>query len=575
MAEHKLRYGIYLGAIQRHRREINFSAVLEAERAAPKRPRLRVVDLHRLLTPYFSFRFAEQLRAVLPLALMLIGFQALALRTSLLDTESVALGIFSVIAGLMVFTEGVKYGLMPFAENVGFQMPGRTHPAVLLSFSLLLGAAATFAEPAIGALQAAASAVSPERSPWLRQLLGPYVLWLVLAVAGGVGLAVMVGMLRMMFNWPLKKMVLLIVPPALALTAWCAQQPELAPIIGLAWDCGAITTGPVTVPLVLAVGVGVAASTGRSDNPLSGFGIVTLASLFPVLAVLCVAIYLTNQGAGAMLPVLPPSLAGWDKETPYAETIGALRAIVPLVLLLVLVQTLLLRQKIRQPNVFIYGISTALAGMVLFNLGLTAGLVALGEQAGTNVPWAFSTHRVTGAPALYPFVLGIAMTMVFAFAIGYGATVAEPALNAMGMTVENLTNGIFRKRMLIHAVAVGVGVGAALGVARILFDLPLWGLLLTGYTIALALTVVSREEIVNLAWDSAGVTTGPVTVPLLLALGIGLGDAVKAADGFGILAMCSVGPIISVLATGLWTDLQSRSVTATRNRKSATKDKQA
>jgi hypothetical protein len=550
LAEHRLRYGIYLGAIQRHRREIGFSAVLEAERAAPRRPRLRVVDLHRLLTPYFSFRFAEQLRAVLPLALMLIGFQALALRTSLLDTESVALGIFSVIAGLMVFTEGVKYGLMPFAENVGFQMPGRTHPAVLLSFSLLLGAAATFAEPAIGALQAAASAVSPERSPWLRQLLGPYVLWLVLAVAGGVGLAVMVGMLRMMFNWPLKKMVLLIVPPALALTAWCAQQPELAPIIGLAWDCGAITTGPVTVPLVLAVGVGVAASTGRSGNPLSGFGIVTLASLFPVLAVLCVAIYLTSQGAGAMLPVLPPSLAGWDKETPYAETIGALRAIVPLVLLLVLVQTLLLRQKIRQPNVFIYGISTALAGMVLFNLGLTAGLVALGEQAGTNVPWAFSTHRVTGAPALYPFILGIAMTMVFAFAIGYGATVAEPALNAMGMTVENLTNGIFRKRMLIHAVAVGVGAGAALGVARILFDLPLWGLLLTGYTIALALTVVSREEIVNLAWDSAGVTTGPVTVPLLLALGIGLGDAVKAADGFGILAMCSVGPIISVLATG-------------------------
>jgi hypothetical protein len=575
LAEHKLRYGIYLGAIQRHRREISFSAVLEAERVGPRRPSLRVVDLHRLLTPYVSFRFAEQLRAVLPLALMLIGFQALALRTSLLDTESVALGIFSVIAGLMVFTEGVKYGLMPFAENVGFQMPGRTHPAVLLFFSLLLGAAATFAEPAIGALQAAASAVSPERSPWLRQLLGPYVLWLVLAVAGGVGLAVTVGMLRMMFGWPLKKMVLLIVPPALALTAWCAQQPDLAPIIGLAWDCGAITTGPVTVPLVLAVGVGVAASTGRSDNPLSGFGIVTLASLFPVLAVLCVAIYLTGQGAGAMLPVLPPSLAGWEKETPYAETIGALRAIVPLVLLLVLVQTLLLRQKIRQPNVFIYGISTALAGMMLFNLGLTAGLVALGEQAGTNVPWAFSTHRVTGAPALYPFVLGIAMTMVFAFAIGYGATVAEPALNAMGMTVENLTNGIFRKRMLLHAVAVGVGVGAALGVARILFDLPLWGLLLTGYTIALTLTVVSREEIVNLAWDSAGVTTGPVTVPLLLALGIGLGDAVKAADGFGILAMCSVGPIISVLATGLWTDLQSRSVTATRNRKSAKKDKKA
>jgi hypothetical protein len=83
-------------------------------------------------------------------------------------------------------------------------------------------------------------------------------------------------------------------------------------------------------------------------------------------------------------------------------------------------------------------------------------------------------------------------------------------------------------------------------------------LLLGGYTIALALTVVSREEIVNLAWDSAGVTTGPVTVPLLLALGIGLGEVVGAAEGFGILAMCSVGPIISVLATGLWIDMKTR-----------------
>jgi hypothetical protein len=154
--------------------------------------------------------------------------------------------------------------------------------------------------------------------------------------------------------------------------------------------------------------------------------------------------------------------------------------------------------------------------------------------------------------------LGIGLTLTFAFAIGFGATVAEPALNAMGMTVENLTDGAFRKRMLIHAVAAGVGVGAALGVARILFHLPVWMLLLGGYSIALALTVVSREEIVNLAWDSAGVTTGPVTVPLLLALGIGLGEVVGAAEGFGILAMCSVGPIISVLGTGLWIDMKTR-----------------
>ncbi|MDQ5944820.1 MAG: hypothetical protein QG619_237, partial [Pseudomonadota bacterium] len=111
---------------------------------------------------------------------------------------------------------------------------------------------------------------------------------------------------------------------------------------------------------------------------------------------------------------------------------------------------------------------------------------------------------------------------------------------------------------LIHAVAAGVGIGAAIGVARILFNLPLWVLLVAGYVLALGLTFFSREEMVNLAWDSAGVTTGPVTVPLLLALGIGLGEAVGAAEGFGILAMCSVGPIVSVLGTGLWIDMHTR-----------------
>ena len=558
MKEHKLRYGIYLSKIQRNRRRISYSSALEAERLLVNRPRLRAIDIHRLLTPYVSVRFVDQVRAVIPLALMLVGFQALALRTSLLDTESIVLGILAVIVGLMFFMEGVKQGLMPFAENVGFHMPGKTHPTVLLLFSLLLGAAATFAEPAIGALQAAASAVSAERAPWLRQLLGPYAFWLVLSVAAGVGLAVSVGMVRMMLGWQLKTLVLLIVPPILAVTAWAAQQPDLKPIIGLAWDCGAITTGPVTVPLVLAVGVGVAASAGRNDNPLSGFGVVTLASLFPILAVFGVSIYLTSQGAGAMLPMPPEVADDWQQKTPMPEIIGALRAILPLLLLLVLVQTLLLRLKIHRRNIFIYGVAMAIAGMALFNVGLTAGLVALGEQAGINVPWAFSPHRETGAQPLYPFVLGIGLTLLFTFAIGYGATVAEPALNAMGMTVENLTNGAFRKRTLIHAVAIGVGLGAAFGVARILFDLPLWILLLCGYALALGLTHVSREEIVNLAWDSAGVTTGPVTVPLLLALGIGLAQVVETADGFGILAMCSVGPIVSVLATGVWLDLQQR-----------------
>jgi len=371
----------------------------------------------------------------------------------------------------------------------------------------------------------------------------------------GVGLAVILGLLRLMFAWRLKLLVMLIVPLCLALTAYAADNPELVHIIGLAWDCGAITTGPVTVPLVLAVGIGVSAASGRGENPLSGFGIVTLASLLPVISVLSVAIYLYEAGVlvpTEMLAVAPP----WYKQTPILELSNALRAIVPLVILLVFFQVAVMRFRMTHRNVFIYGLALAILGMTLFNLGLTEGLTELGNQAGNNVPWAFSPHHETGEPPLYPRALGLAMTLVFAMCIGYGATIAEPALNAMGITVENLTDGAFKKRLLIHAVAIGVGLGAVLGVANILFDLSLAMMLFAMYVAALGLTVLSREEIVNLAWDSAGVTTGPITVPLLLALGIGLGEAVGAPEGFGILAMCSAGPIISVLLLGLWIDRQ-------------------
>jgi hypothetical protein len=558
MSEKSIRYGQLLGAIRRQHRQISYNDVVAMERRMPvRRGRLRPVDVHRLVTPYVSVRLGDQLRAVLPLVLMLIGFQVLALRTTLDEALSIALGVGAVVLGLMFFIEGVKLGLMPFAENIGFLMPDKCRALTILAFGGLLGAAATLAEPAIGALQSAAASVSVERAALLRALLGPYALWLVFAVAGSVGAAVMLGLFRLMFGWRLKTMVMLIVPLCLAITVYAAGQPGLDRVLGLAWDCGGITTGPVTVPLVLAVGIGVAASSGRGDNPLSGFGIVTLASLLPVVGVLGVAIYLDAQG---VLPSLE-AVSGakrWFEQTPVAEFLGAFRAILPLVLLLFLAQRVLLRQPIRGTSVLRYGIAMALLGMMMFNLGLTEGLVALGNQAGSNVPWAFAPHHETGAAALYPKGLGLAMTLIFAFCIGYGATVAEPALSAMGMTVENLSDGAFKKRALVHAVALGVAIGAAMGVAKILFDLPLSRLLIGAYSLALVLTYFSREELVNLAWDSAGVTTGPVTVPLLLALGVGLAQAVGAPEGFGILAMCSVCPIISVLVFGLWVDWQVR-----------------
>jgi hypothetical protein len=549
-----LRYGQFLGAMRRHQRQVSLSEVVALDRQQQGRHRLRLIDFHRLVTPYVWVRFSEQLRTVLPLALLLVAFQALALRVALPGLDIVGLGVLAVMVGLMFFAEGVEHGMVGFAENIGFHLPSRYGPPVVLAFALFLGVAVTFAEPAIGALQAAGQAIAAEHAPYLKDLLGAHAIWLVLGVAAGVGTAVVLGMLRLMFGWKLKTIVLMVVPLCLALSYYCSTLPQLQPVLSLAWDCGAITAGPVTVPLVLAVGVGVASGTERADNPLAGFGIVTLISLFPIVAVLCVSLLLIEQPATLVLP----HAGAWYEQTPWVDMIAALRAILPLVSLLLVVQRLGLGQHVRQRNIFVYGVLVAIVGMMLFNVGVSTGLVQLGDQAGANVPWAFSPHRLTGAPALYPYWLGICMTLLFAFVIGYCATIAEPALNSMGNVVENLTDGAFRKRLLIHAAAGGVGAGAMLGVAKVLYDLPMIALLLGLYTLCLVLTALSREEFVNLAWDAAAVTTGPVTVPLLLSLGIGLGSVVGSVEGFGILALCSIGPIIGILGFGLWVDAQMR-----------------
>ena len=174
------------------------------------------------------------------------------------------------------------------------------------------------------------------------------------------------------------------------------------------------------------------------------------------------------------------------------------------------------------------------------------------------VPGAFTElPHVEGSPLFDP-ALGIGISLLFAFVLGFGATLAEPALNALGTTVENLTNGAFRKRTLMYAVSTGVAAGIAIGVAKILYGIPIAWLLVPGYSLAVLLTWLSTEEFVNVAWDSAGVTTGPVTVPLVLAMGLGFGGAVGSIEGFGMLSMASIGPIIAVQMTGLWVQRRVR-----------------
>ena len=196
--------------------------------------------------------------------------------------------------------------------------------------------------------------------------------------------------------------------------------------------------------------------------------------------------------------------------------------------------------------------------MCIFNIGLTYGLGAIGEQAGTILPAAFMQIPVSAVSPIYDKLLGLIIVILFAWLLGFGATLAEPALNALGATVQDLTNGAFKKSMLMYSVAGGVAFGIALGVAKIVFNLDLFLLLMPLYGLGILLTFFSTEEFVNVAWDSAGVTTGPVTVPLVLAMGLGLGNAVSATEGFGILSMASICPILAVLSVGIFIQINQK-----------------
>jgi len=554
--KHRLRYGDLLSHIRLGQRVFSYNDVARAEPTGRRRYRLRKVDYYRLLAPYFGSRAREQVMNVLPVVAALALFQVFLLRTPLEGATAIGVGIATIVFGLLFFLDGLKLGLMPLAENIGYGLPSRCSTGTMLAVSFVLGALTTFAEPAIGALQAAGTLIKRSEAPLLHSLLNDHPFAVVSAVAIGVGAAVVLANIRFLYGVRLKTLVILTLIPALGLTAYLANDPLHAPVLGLAWDCGVITTGPVTVPLMLAIGIGLSAAAGNEDNPLSVFGIVTLASLFPAIAVMTLGLVVTGDSSSdaAAAPVAP---SVWIDDPTLAAVFGAVRAVLPLVLFLFVLQRFVIRSPLSDRTRIIYGMAAALLGMILFNLGLVFGLSPLGSQAGENLPMAFvATEGV--AEALYPYAIGLAIVLVFAFLIGFGATLAEPALNAMGLTVETLTDGAFPRRLLIRVVALGVAVGMTVGVTKILFHVPLAVLLLPAYAVALALTVFSSEEYVNLAWDSAGVTTGPVTVPLVLAFGLGVGEAVGAPEGFGVLAMAAVGPIISVLITGKWIDWMVR-----------------
>jgi hypothetical protein len=667
-----------------------------------------------MLAGYAKTRIAEQIKSVAFIIIYLVVFQTLILGVPLANALATAGGIALVVFGLAFFLEGLVLGLMPLGERVGVKLPTRVGIIVIAIFGLILGFGATLAEPAISALKTAGSTVTAWDSPLLYMLLGQYADKLVLSVGLGVGIAVSLGMFRFYYNLSIKPFILIIIPILMILSVFYSFNSNLGKIIGLAWDCGAVTTGAVTVPLVLALGIGVSRAASKGKGSSSGFGIVLLASAFPILAVLILGAVLNlkapasttesaffapdnrsnalklfeseeklrqhafthgseegrraffkdeaeyhqavislkdnNNTTRTLLGSL--SVEEWIikkasenersslsdmkmngeqavsdsfSKTIAEESVAGARAVIPLSLLLLIVLLAFLREKLKYKDEVALGIIFTLIGMTLLTSGIKLGLASLGGEVGAQLPRAFAKedkyidrvlinnfdkellystiasdgtkktyfnyaeddkirpiefrkeqfdeingryeHVITQAPLFGSkmSVLGIILVLIFAFGMGYGATLAEPALNALGMTVEGITVGTIKRTQIVQVVSLGVGIGIVLGLSRILFDLPLIWLIIPSYLLLIPLTILSEEEFTAIAWDSGGVTTGPVTVPLVLAMGLSIGGELNIPDGFGVLALASAFPIITVLIYGLYAQAKQRKSLTSQN----------
>ena len=222
-----------------------------------------------------------------------------------------------------------------------------------------------------------------------------------------------------------------------------------------------------------------------------------------------------------------------DVLTQLWEVVGRpLSTVISLALFLGLFQRLVLRTRVANLAQISVGITMCAVGLILFNQGLRQGLVPLGDLVGQGL-----ASRA-----------GLGLLVAFAFILGYGATIAEPALSAMGMQVENVTAGAFKKRFLVHGVAVGVAVGVTTGILRIAYDVSLMYLVLPTVALVTLLALITPARYLAIAWDSGGVTTGPITVPLVLALGLGIAIG---GGGFGIITLASLGPILAISILGL------------------------
>lgn len=475
----------------------------------------------------YQTRFAEKLKEALTAVSPTIGIVLLLSFTIAPIPPSILLlllfGAVLLIIGMMFFTLGAELAMTPVGEKIGTRIANSRNLGIVLLLCFLLGFIITISEPDLQVLA--------EQVPSVPNAV------LILAVAVGVGFFLMIAMLRMLFSKTLRSLLILFYFLVFVL-AFFVQDDFLA----VAFDSGGVTTGPMTVPFIMALGVGFAAVRSDKHAEDDSFGLVSLCSIGPILAVLLLGLLYHPEStgyAGSETPVIRDSVELWRYFAAglpkYIEEIAV--SLLPIILFFAVFQMISLKMRGRALKKIVIGMVYTYVGLVLFLTGVNVGFMPAGNYLGAMI-----------AGLSYRWVL-IPIGMV----IGYFIVKAEPAVYVLKEQVEEITSGAISGEAMGLSLSLGVSVSIGLAMIRVLTGISIFWFILPGYLIALALSFFVPKIFTAIAFDSGGVASGPMTATFLLPFAMGACEAVGGnivQDAFGVVAMVAMTPLITIQIMG-------------------------
>jgi len=478
-------------------------------------------------------KLVEALRAVLPVVgiVMLLSFTIAPISASIL--LSFLMGAALIVVGIMFFTLGAEISMTPMGERVGATMAKTKNLPLLLTLAFILGFIITISEPDLQVLA--------EQVPSVPNMT------LIMTVAAGVGIFLVVAMLRMFFGIPLPHLLVGLYIVVFILSFFVPRE-----FLAVAFDSGGVTTGPMTVPFIMALGVGIAAVRSDRHAANDSFGLVALCSVGPILSVLMLSL-IYHPGAGAYTPPVLPEI--WDSVQlwqlfsvglpTYIEEIAV--SLLPIIAFFFIFQLVSLRLPGRTLGQIVVGLVYTYIGLVLFLTGANVGFMPAGNFLG---------QKLASLP--YNWII-IPIGMI----IGYFIVKAEPAVYVLNHQVEELTDGAISARAMGLSLSLGVAASVGLAMLRVLTGISIFWLLIPGYAIALGLSFFVPKIFTAIAFDSGGVASGPMTATFLLPLAQGACISVGGnivIDAFGVVAMVAMTPLIAIQILGLIYKLRSNLV---------------